>query len=262
MLPRKLTHPAFMVATLALAGALNLAALLLPGKADCAQWRVVPARIFYDGDSKSTVITVVNEGDEAVNLQVQAKEWSQDAEGKDVYQDTGDIIFFPRILQIEKGQQRLIRTGIKMAAPSVEKTYRLFIEEIPKPKKSAADNTQLTVAVRFGVPVFVKPAKEELKGEIGALTLEKGVASAGVKNTGNGHFRITEVTVRGRDAKGEETFASKLNGWYLLAGARRAYTTPVPQDKCSQSKRLTVTVATDSKVTISRDLDVEKAQCQ
>jgi len=245
----------------ALLGTLCLVLLLIPAQAFPAQWRVVPARVFLEREAKSSVITVVNEGDEKINLQVQAVEWSQDADGKDVYRETGDLIFFPRILQIGKGEQRLIRAGIKMAVPANEKTYRLFIEEIPQPKKSTPDSTQLTVAIKFGVPFFVRPVKDELGGELAKSALAKGVYSVTVKNTGNAHFRITDVSIQGKNAKGEETFASKLNGWYLLTGASRTYTAPIPQDKCSGTRQLAVTVATDTKITLTGTLDVDKAQC-
>ena len=235
--------------------------LVFPAACYSGQWRVAPARIFLDREAKSSVITVVNDGDEKINLQGKAMEWSQDPEGKDVYQETKDLVFFPRILMIEKGEQKIIRAGIKMPATVKEKTYRLFIEEIPQPKKSTADTAQLTVAVRFGVPVFVKPLKEELGGELTSATLTKGVFSAIVKNTGNTHFRINEISIKGRNVKGEEIFAEKLNGWYLLAGANRLYSTPIPAGKCDTTEQLDITVTTDTKIILNGHLNVDKGQC-
>ncbi len=142
-----------------------------------------------------------------------------------------------------------------------EKTYRLFIEEIPQPKKNTADTAQLTVAVRFGVPVFVKPLKEELGGELNSATLNKGVFSAIVKNTGNTHFRIIEISIKGRNNKGAETFAAKLDGWYLLAGASRLYSTSIPTGKCDSTEQLDITVTTDTKIILNGHLNVDKGQC-
>jgi len=235
--------------------------LLFPVAGYSGQWRVAPARIFLDRDAKSSVITVVNEGDEKVNLQGKAMEWSQDAEGKDVYHETNDLVFFPRIMIIEKGEQKIIRAGIKMPATAKEKTYRLFIEEIPQPKKTTADAAQLTVAVRFGVPVFVKPLKEELGGELVSTLLNKGVVSAAVKNTGNTHFRIIEISIKGSNGKGVETFSEKLNGWYLLAGASRVYSAAIPAGKCSATEQLDITVTTDTKIILNRHLNVDKGLC-
>lgn len=235
--------------------------ILFPGAVLAGQWRVAPARVFLDREAKSSVVTVVNEGDEKVNLQCKAMEWSQDPQGRDVYQETNDLIFFPRILMLEKGEQKIIRAGIKMPATAREKTYRLFIEEIPQPRKSTADAAQLTVAVRFGVPFFIRPLKEELAGELSATGVAKGIVSATVKNTGNSHFRIIEVLLKGKNGKGEETFASKLEGWYLLAGASRLYSAAIPAGKCDVTKEIDITVATDSKVILNGQLNVEKGQC-
>jgi fimbrial chaperone protein len=242
-------------------GAVFLLIFVLPSKGYPGQWRVAPVRIHLDRQARSSVVTVVNEGEDTIHLQGKAMEWSQDPEGKDVFQETGDLIFFPRILMLKKGEQKIIRTGIRVPATSREKTYRLFIEEIPQPKKDTSGATQLTVAIRFGIPVFVKPLKEEPAAELTSLKLTKGNLSAVVGNTGNVHFRITEIAVKGKNGKGEETFSEKLNGWYLLAGAARFYSTPIPAGKCASTEQLDITVSTDTKITLNRQLNVDKTQC-
>ncbi len=251
-----------MVSPRTLLSAALLFLIAFPSAGYPGQWRVAPARVFFDRAAKSTVITVVNEGEEKIHLQGKALEWTQDKDGKDVYQESKDLLFFPRILMIDKGEQKIIRAGIKAPATAQEKTFRLFIEEIPQPKKNTSDGTQLTVAVRFGVPVFVKPLKEELGGEVVSAALEKGTFGARVKNTGNVHFRITEISVKGRNGKGEETFAANLDGWYLLAGVARDYSTPIPPEKCALTEQLDITVSTDTKISLNRHLNVEKAQCR
>lgn len=235
--------------------------LVLPSLGNAGQWRVAPVRINLDQRAKSSVITILNDGDETVTLQGNAMEWTQDAQGKDVYKETKDLIFFPRVLMLKKGEQKIVRAGIRVPATAKEKTYRLFIEEIPQPKTETSGATQLTVTIRFGVPIFVKPLKEEPAAELAAVTLSKGVVSADVRNTGNTHFRITEVIVKGSDAKGQETFTEKLNGWYLLAGAGRVYSTSFLPEKCTATKQLDITVSTDTNITLNRQLNVDTAHC-
>lgn len=235
--------------------------VMLPVNSYSGQWRVTPARVFLDRDVKSSVITVVNEAEEKVSLQGKAMEWTQDADGKDVYKDTNDLVFFPRMLLINKGEQKIIRAGMKIPAAAREKTYRLFIEEIPQPRKSTDDTAQLAVTVRFGVPIFVKPLKEEVKGEITGATLAKGVVTASIKNNGNIHFRIGSVTLKGTNSQGAETFTTKLDGWYLLADAARNYTAPIPQGKCGETAQIEIVATTDAKITLTRQLNVEKALC-
>lgn len=242
---------------------LALASLLMfPLSTPASQFRVVPARLFFDREAASGVVTVVNEGNDKITLQVKAMEWSQDLQGKDLYQDSGDLVFFPRILSIEKGTQKIIRVGTKKPAGDREKTYRLFVEEIPQPQKAEPDTTKLTVAVRFGVPIFVKPAREELSAEMTELAVSEGVITATVRNTGNTHFRITSISVVGTDSQKKETFSTPINGWYLLSGATRTYSATIAKDTCAATRQIVISVETDSKVSLNRNLNVAPAQCQ
>lgn len=235
--------------------------VLIPTLGHSGQWRVAPVMIFLDQQTKSSVVTVVNEGEDTIHLQGKAMEWSQDSAGKDVYQEAKDLIFFPRILMLKKGEQKIVRAGIRQSATSKEKTYRLFIEEIPSPKKDPAGASQLTVTVRFGIPVFVSPLKAEPVAELSSVTLTKGALGVVVGNTGNVHFRITEIVVTGKNGRGEETFAEKLSGWYLLAGANRTYSVTIPPEKCTTTEHLDITISTDSKITLNRQLHVDKSRC-
>lgn len=223
-----------------------------------AEWRVTPIRIDLGKDAKSGVVTVINEGEERLHVQMKAYEWTQDAEGKDQYTETNDIIFFPKIMVFEKKEERILRAGIKMPAITKEKTYRLFIEEIPEPKK--AEGVQVAIAIRFGVPIFVKPLKEEAKGEIEKIEMSKGVLNIIVKNTGNTHFIINSITLKGRTPKEEEKLSRELSGWYLLSGASRLYTTSIPEEVCNDLKNIGIQVKTD-KFILEGKLDIDKALC-
>ena len=117
------------------------------------------------------------------------------------------------------------------------------------------------MSVRFGVPVFVKPLKEEVKGEITGASLAKGVVTTKIKNDGNTHFRIGSVSLKGTNSQGAETFATKLDGWYLLADAARSYAAPIPAGKCAETAQIEIEVTTDAKITLKRQLNVEKALC-
>jgi fimbrial chaperone protein len=219
---------------------------------------VTPIRLDFDRGAKSGVITIVNEGREKLNVQMRAFEWSQDADGKDQYTETNDIIFFPRIMSLDKKEEKILRAGIKIPATTREKTYRLFIEEIPGPKKGAGVN--VAIAIRFGVPIFVKPLKEELKGEIEKVDLSKGVLNALIKNKGNTHIIIHSIDIKGKNIKGEETFSKELSGWYLLSGVSRLYTTTVPEETCKALSRIDIEVKTD-RFKLNGQLDVNQTMC-
>jgi fimbrial chaperone protein len=228
-------------------------------EASSAEWRVSPIRLELGSDTRSGMISVIDESTGRFQVQMKAFRWEQDAEGKDQYTETNDLVFFPKIMIFDKPEERALRVGIKMPAAAKEKTYRLFIEEIPEPKK--AEGASIAVAIRFGVPIFVKPLKEELKGEITRLDLTKGECRITVKNSGNAHFIINSVEIKGTNPKGGQTFAKKLDGWYLLNGASRVYAYAIPKEACTETAKLDVEVKTNSFI-LNGKLDVDKTMCQ
>ena len=236
----------------------GLLIFIFPLAAFPGDWSVTPIRLDLGRDAKSGVINVSNDAPEKLSVQMKAKEWSQDAAGKDQYTDTEDLIFFPKIMVIDKKEGRVIRVGIKSLAAAREKTYRLFVEEIPEPKNAVG--ASVAIAIKFGVPIFVKPLKEEVKGEIGKIALLGGVLSTEVKNTGTVHFRINSVNIKGKNSNGEETIKTELNGWYLLSGASRTYTTSFPKDVCAKTAKAEIEVKTDN-FSLNGKLDVDKAMC-
>lgn len=226
-----------------------LAVTLLSSLAQASDWRVKPIRLDLNAKIKTGAITLINDGDTDLSFQVNAMQWSQDAEGKDIYTPTDDLIFFPKILTIDAHKDRIIRTGIKIPATDTEKTYRLFIEELPS--KDPAEGTIIAVKVRFGVPVFAAPLEATHSGRLDALELKGEGLSVTIANAGNSHFRIVSLAAVGTDASGQEVFRNKIDGWYLLPGAQRDYTVPVSQNECRQAA--TITLESDS-----YDLDLKQ----
>src|SRR3972149_1429760 len=94
-------------------------------------FQVSPITLELGRGTNSGVFTVINEGQEKINFQIAVSEWTQDSTGKDVYSETTDIIFFLKIMTLEVGEQRVIRVGLKGPWGREEKTYRIFIEQIP-----------------------------------------------------------------------------------------------------------------------------------
>jgi len=235
-----------------------LTAVLLPASVWAGNWRVTPIRLELGRQAKSGVITVISESKERLQLQMKAFEWTQNAEGQDRYEETGDLVFFPKMMIFEKDEERILRAGIKVPATKREKTYRLYLEEVPGPRK--AEGVNVAIAIRFGVPIFVAPLKEEPRGEIAKVAMAKGTVEAEVRNPGNVHFVIRSVTVKGKNAKEEEIFSRELSGWYLLAGASRTYATEVPAEICPDLAMVDVTVATD-RFPLAGHLDADTAMC-
>lgn len=221
-----------------------------------ADFGVSPIRLDFDRNARTAAVTVTND-DPAKTLQVQmeAYEWTQDVDGKDHFEKTEELTFLPRIMSVQPAEQRLLRAGIRVPAAEREKAYRLFIEEIPEPRQGGSA-AQVAVNVRFAIPVFAKPLKEEAAGEITAAEVAQGKLRVDVKNTGNVHFIIQSIQVKAADA-----FSKEVSGWYLLAGSARSHSIELPVDVCQKSRALELSVKTDRQE-LKRTVTVEAGACR
>ena len=94
----------------AIAGLIFIA--LTPSEGFSAKFSVTPTALELTGGAKSGAFSVINSGEDKLTCQINVKEWAQDAEGKDVYTQTKDIVFFPKIMTVEPNEQRAVRIGI------------------------------------------------------------------------------------------------------------------------------------------------------
>lgn len=226
--------------------------------ASAGDFQVSPIRIELGQGINSGVFTVSNEGQEKLNFQISVSEWTQDSEGKDVYTNTKDIVFFPKIMTLEAGEQQVIRAGIKGPLPPREKTYRIFIEQIPERKKGRGVN--IAISFRFAPPIFVKPASVKASGAIDAVELSDGKVKAVIKNTGNVHFKIISIVIKGKAADGSEVFSNEIAGWYLLNRSTRALEAPFPQEKCKEISTVEIEAKTEN-FSLKGKLNVHKGMC-
>jgi fimbrial chaperone protein len=216
--------------------------LALP--ANASDFAVSPIRIDLDHSVEMGSTTVKNGDDEALRTQIQLVAWTQDAKGKDQYSKSEDLLYYPKLQLINKSEEAVVRVAARNPATTQEKTYRLFIEELPAPlPKEGLPSARVGIGIRFGVPIFVKPLQEHIAGEISRITMDKGTLHVLVKNTGNAHFAIKSITaISPTDA----SFSKAIEGWYLLAGVSREYSIPLSADVCRKYKQLELTVKTDT----------------
>lgn len=237
---------------------ITLLLILLPLHALAGDWRVVPIRLFLDQKTHSDSVRLINSGSTPLNLQVKAALWTQNTQGEDQYQPSDELIFFPRILTVPAGEERILRAGVKLPPADIERTYRLFIEEIPAPKSSGSSAVQ--IAVRFGLPVFVAPIKPQPVARIDRLALDHGTALVELDNPGNAHLLPTTLTFTGLDAQGNAVFSHPVQPWYLLAGSHRSYKQPLSREECGKAATLRFELGA-GELQVSRDIPVTAGSC-
>jgi len=205
------------------------------------------------------MLAVRNESPQAVTLQVSAFAWAQSAEGEMQLQPTEDIVFFPALLTLQPGEQRRIRVGTTAAlGGTVERSYRLFIEELPPERRS--DTTVVAVLTKMGIPIFLQPSTAKAQAGVRNLAISSGAFSFHLENTGSVHFVPSAVRVVGASATGETVFDRNLQSWYVLAGGTRVFTVPTPEPECSRLRSLAVEVHVGDSVVKER-LETPRGTC-
>jgi len=238
----------------------------LPALSFAADFQIQPMTMELGAKVKSGVFSVINNGSEKIDFQVSLQEWNQDEKGKDILTETNDIVFFPKIMSVEPNSQRAIRIGLKTPPSSKEKTYRLFVQEIPTPKKAEDVEVKknikagVTIAFRFSMPIFVKPLKPQESFVFDGIEMSRGVVKAIVKNTGNVHIKTRSVKFSGKDAEGKEIFSKEIAGWYILNGLSFPYEAEIPKDVCAKVARVEVSAQTENN-SIFGNLNVQKSMC-
>ena len=90
--------------------------------------------------------------------------------------------------------------------------------------------------------------------------MSKGVVRANIKNTGNIHLKILNVTFVGKGSDGKELFSKDVAGWYILHGLSRPYDVTVPKDICGELTSIEIAARSENS-TINGKLDVTTSMC-
>ncbi len=201
-----------------------VAAFLAPVAAGAqAALRVQPLSVDVTSPSQASSITLQNNGPEILSVQLRVFEWTQ-ADGQDQLAPTTDVVASPPVARIAPGSSYTIRIArtVGAAAAGSEKSYRLWVDELPPAALSRAEGGQVDVRLRFDLPVFFHSAGS-------SPTLSWSSRKAGddlvleATNSGSGHARIEALELRtGSD---EVSFGEGLNG-YVLANSTRRWTAP------------------------------------
>ena len=243
--------------------AMVLGLVLQAGNMAGSAFKVTPVRVTFSNPS-STLLTLKNESDQSLRFQISSFVWSQDPKGGMQLVPTEDIVFFPALLSLNPGEERKVRVAATVAAQGVEKTYRIFFEELPPLERPEASGAQVRILTKMGIPIFVSPAKANAEATIDSVKLDKGTLAFDVRNSGNVHFALEGVKLHGMGSNGESLFDRQLDGWYVLAGSPRTYSVEIPAESCSKLKKIVIEAQTDisGKGTVTKELEVSPALCR
>lgn len=246
----------------AFGSALLAALFVMPaGPAHAGPFVVHPTRLELGIGRPSGALVVRNEGTSPLVFQVTGMHWTQDHEGQEHYGDTDDLIYFPRLLTLPPGESAIIRVGLRRPAGPMEKTYRLFIEQLATPDPAHQEShARVRVLVRLGAPVFVAPLTPRHQLAVPAFEAAHHQVRWTLHNEGSRHEVFQAITLRGLDTVGAEVYRREFAGRYFLAGATRQFLADLPAETCSHIHRLTLEVRTD-RAQITRQLEAGALVC-
>jgi fimbrial chaperone protein len=238
---------------------LALGLLLGAGRARASNLNVSPVQVWLAPDASKSLVTLRNEGSEEARYQVSAMLWDEDAKAGMKLAPTEDIVVFPTVLTLKPGETKSLRVGPVVPFGPIEKTYRIFVEEMPAPQKVETRAT-VRVLTRIGIPVFLAPTKAFEDRRVSA-ELSGKVAAVDVENTGNVHFRINTVRMEALAADGSKLFEKQAQGWYVLAGGHKRYDLEIPRESCGKVRKLVVSVKTESEQVLQKPLETPGGAC-
>ena len=217
--------------------------LVTAGRARASQFQVAPTRIDLAGAHQVGSVKVTNRGGEPARFEIKAVTWSEDDSGAMKLEPTDDLIIYPTLLTIPAGASRDVRVATAVKRRGREVSYRIFIAELPSLEAPGATGQQIRMLTRMAIPVFLPPTKEQVRGSVNA-ELTGDAVSVALFNRGTVHVRVGKIRVIG-DGPSGVVFDKALTGWYLLAGATRRYSLPVPPADRAKLSRIRVEVVSD-----------------
>lgn len=210
-----------------------------------ASFSVAPVRVLLDAQRRTERLAVKNESDLPLTLLIKAYRWTQTPEGMDRYDESVDLIIFPRVVTLAAEEERFIRVGVSSQSGAEEQAFRIYLEEQPIKEEQASKGATGRILMRVGIPVFAQPRSPKSVLKITDLNMAKGLFHFSLANGGNAFVMAEKITIAGLDTKGAEIFVRDLGGFYLLAGTARTFDSAISQELCRRVVRISVTTRSE-----------------
>ncbi|WP_242343675.1 fimbrial biogenesis chaperone [Anaeromyxobacter terrae] len=224
------------------ARALLVLAALAPTAARAGDLDVSPVNVELSGGARTALMSLRNGGGAPARYQIRAYRWAQKPDGAMDLSPTRELAVFPPLLELAAGEARSLRIGTDVAPAAAERTWRIFIEELPR-AESAEDAAHVRVLTRIGVPVFLAPTARVERGELAFLGRDGSRVRFALRNPGTVRLRPRSVSLALVAADGARLFERSLEAWYVLAGGERVYEVEVPAEACARAATVVASAA-------------------
>ena len=216
--------------------------LAMPASLLAATYTVNPTRVYLSARTTSALVTLKNESQSPLRMQLRAQRWDQTRTGEMQLAPTEDLIVFPSLLTLAAGEERKVRVATSTPFGQVERSYRLYVEELPAAAVEDGEGTSVRILTRMGIPVFLQPARPTATAVLQGLGMKDGRLAFELANTGNAHYIPESIVVRGFTAGGQPVAEWPMSGWYVLAGGTREFAVTLERPACEAVRSLLVEI--------------------
>jgi fimbrial chaperone protein len=189
-----------------------------------SSFNISPIRVELASGRRTEALTLRNEDEAPVVVQVHVVAWSQ-RDGVDQFDATHEMLVTPPVLQLPANGEQIVRVALRgQPDRSLELAYRVVFEEVPQ--AAPAGFTGLRVALRLSVPIFIAPtagkAHADLSWELRALP--DGQLEVAATNHGSAHSQVTDFEVHSSGTADAGPPALRgMTGKYVLPGSRMSW---------------------------------------
>lgn len=183
---------------------------------------ISPLSIEMVNEQSASSMNLYNESNANTNLQIRIFEWRQES-GNDQLIPTNDIVVSPPFLKLESKESynlRIVRVNNKPI--SGEKTYRLIIDELPKPVDSRTAEKGLSILLRSSLPIFIVNSKAVTNLDWN-IKVNDGIPYLNVSNIGDRHALLSNVYILDQTENKEYSIPVNTVNGYILGGKDRIY---------------------------------------
>ena len=205
-----------------------MASALIAAPASAGSVVLWPINPTITAEERATALWLENRGTEPVTLQIRAFGWHQ-AAGADRYESQDEVVSSPPIAIVAPGKRQLVRIVRRDNAPqNPERSYRLLIDELPPPPKSADGqnpSAKLAIQMRYSIPLFTYRASPSSPRLDLRFVVVEGKRFVEINNNGDTHARLVDLRLVHGSKKFDVT--AGLVG-YVLPGSVMRW--PLPSD--------------------------------
>lgn len=227
------------LATVLALGALA-AALGYSGEGRAAGLQFEPVYLHLSPARPTATLHLTNHGATVMRYQVTPYSWSQSPSGETQVAETSEVILFPMMFSLQPDEETVVRIGTTTKFVSVEKTYRLYIDEFPPQEAEGGAGLAVRIRSRVDLPIFLDPPEPRATGRVAQISARDGKLVSELRSTGSAHLLFQAVEVAAFDGGGKAIFQRRFGPGYLLAGGVRQFDVAIPTDLCGEVRSVRV----------------------